>query len=266
MRLIRYEAEGRRAYGIVDGNDVEEVSGTPFEAYTRTGKRRAVDSVKLLIPVVPPTFYAAGLNYVDHLRVADPILGLTPANVPRKPDIGYRANNALIAHRDPIVIPKDATEKVQYEGELVAVVGKKARRLSEEEALSCVLGYTIGNDVSERTWQASDVTLWRCKNSDTFKPMGPWIDTDVDLTKIWTSVRLNGRTVSEFDTTNMVFGIATYISAMTRYVTLYPGDVIWMGTDRATENMKAGDDVEIEIEIEIEISGIGVLRNPVVAE
>ncbi|MCH8063359.1 MAG: fumarylacetoacetate hydrolase family protein, partial [Chloroflexi bacterium] len=127
-------------------------------------------------------------------------------------------------------------------------------------ALSCVFGYTIGNDVSERTWQAGDRTMWRAKNSDTFKPMGPWIETDVDLDKLQTIVRLNERVVSDFPTNNMIFGVAHYISAMTRYLTLYPGDMLWMGTDGATENMKPGDVIEVEI------TGIGTLRNPVVAE
>ena len=101
-----------------------------------------------------------------------------------------------------------------------------------------MLGYTIGNDVSERTWQASDRTMWRAKNTDTFKPMGPWIETDADLDSMRTTVRLNGETVLNFATNDMVFGVETYISAMSRYLTLYPGDVIWMGTDGASENLK----------------------------
>ena len=260
MRWIRYEADGEASYGIVEGDDVEEVSGSPFDVYSRTGKRRSFDSVRLLVPAVPQNFYAAGMNYRGHLKVADPVLGLTEANMPKKPDIGYRATGALVAHGDPIVIPRDATERVQYEGELVVVIGKKAKHLSEDAAFSCVLGYSIGNDVSERTWQSRDSTLWRSKNTDTFKPMGAWIETDAEPKNMRTTVRLNGSVASEFDTNNMVFSIATYISAMTRYLTLFPGDVIWMGTDGATDNMKAGDMVEIEI------SGVGVLRNPVVAE
>ena len=149
---------------------------------------------------------------------------------------------------------------MQYEGELVAVIGTKAKHLSERDALSCVLGYTIGNDVSERTWQATDRTLWRAKNTDTFKPMGPWIETSVDLDKLETIVRVNGTITTRFPTNDMLFGVATYIAAMTRYLTLYPGDVIWMGTDGASPNLKAGDTVEVEI------SGIGTLRNPFVAE
>ena len=259
MRWVRYEAEGRASYGILEGEQIEEVSGSPFDDFSRTGNTLSPQSAKLLAPLIPRTFYAAGINYEEHVREAAALLGNEP-NLPAKPDIGYRANNAIIAHEEPIVIPSDATERVQYEGELVVVVGKQVKNLSEADALSCVLGYTIGNDVSERTWQASDRTLWRAKNADTFKPMGPWIETDVDLAGMRTTVRLNGVVVSDFDTNGMIFGIATYISAMSRYLTLYPGDVIWMGTDGATQNMKPGDVVEVEI------SGIGTLRNPVAAE
>jgi 2-keto-4-pentenoate hydratase/2-oxohepta-3-ene-1,7-dioic acid hydratase in catechol pathway len=259
MRWVRYEADGKTSYGILEGDQIQEVSGSPFVSYTQTGNRRALGAVKLLVPFEPKIFYAAGVNYEEHVREAAKLLGREP-DIPKKPDIGYRANNALIAHGEPIVKPKDSTERFQYEGELVVVIGKEAKDLSEGDAFSCILGYTIGNDVSERTWQASDRTLWRAKNSDTFKPMGPWIETDVDLDSMRTQVRLNGKVMSDFATNHMVFGIATYISAMTRYLTLYPGDMIWMGTDGATQNMKPGDVCEVEI------SGIGVLSNPIVAE
>ena len=259
MRWVRYEGDDGAVFGIVGGDDVEEVSGSPFDGYERTGKRQALADVKLLIPFEPKTFYAAGVNYEEHVREAASLLGREP-DIPQKPDIGYRANNALIAHGEPIVKPADSTERFQYEGELVVVIGREAKHLSEENALSCVLGYTIGNDVSERTWQAGDRTLWRAKNSDTFKPMGPWIETDVDLDSLRTTVRLNGEVVSEFATNNMVFGVETYIAAMTRYLTLYPGDMIWMGTDGATDNMKVGDVCDVEI------SGIGVLSNPIASE
>lgn len=182
-------------------------------------------------------------------------------NIPEKPDIGYRAVNALVGHDDDIIIPKDAGELVHYEAEIVAIIGKKVKHLSEDEALSCVFGYTIGNDVSERDWQKGDRTLWRGKNTDTFKPMGPWIETDVDdLDKLQTTVKVNGVTTIEFPINNMIFDIPTYISAMSQYLTLYPGDMIWMGTEGASPNMKAGDVCEIEI------TNIGTLRNTFVAE
>ena len=259
MRWARFEQDGRPAYGVVEGDDIIPVRGSPFDGWERTSTRLKLADVKLLIPVVPLTFYAAGLNYAEHVREAAEKIGLK-VELPKQADAGYRANNALIAHGEPIVIPKDATEQVQYEGELVVVIGRKCKNLTRDDALSAVLGYTIGNDVSERTWQKSDRTLWRAKNTDTFKPMGPWIETDVKLEALVTKVRLNSKELIAFQTNHMVFGVVDFLVAMTRYLTLYPGDVLWMGTEGATENMKHGDVCEIEI------SGIGTLRNPVVRE
>jgi 2-keto-4-pentenoate hydratase/2-oxohepta-3-ene-1,7-dioic acid hydratase in catechol pathway len=102
--------------------------------------------------------------------------------------------------------------------------------------------------------------MWRAKNTDTFKPMGPWIETDVRLNELETIVSVNGKVTTRFPTNDMIFGVATYISAMTRYLTLYPGDVIWMGTDDVSPNLEAGDRVDIEI------TGIGTLSNPITAE
>jgi 2-keto-4-pentenoate hydratase/2-oxohepta-3-ene-1,7-dioic acid hydratase in catechol pathway len=254
MRWIRYEGDGKAVYGIVEGDQVTEVRGDPFAGYERTASRRPLSSVKLLVPVEPRTFYCAVLNYAEH--VIEP--ARKRGQEPNLPDIGYRANNALVAHGEPIVIPADATERVDCEGELVAVIGRKAKHLSECDALSCVLGWTIGNDVSERTWQAADRTSWRAKNTDTFKPMGPWIETDFDLDAAQTIVRINGDEKIRCKTDSTIFGPATFISRMSQYLTLYPGDVLWMGTEGSPENIKHGDTVEIEI------TGIGTLRNPVV--
>ncbi len=259
MRWVRYEMAGRPTFGILEGDTIIEVKGDPFAGYERTDTRRQFSSVKLLHPVEPRTFYCAGLNYAEHVIEAAKKRGQEP-NLPKAADIGYRANNALCAHGDPIIIPKDATERVQYEGELVAVIGKKARHLSEKGALSCVLGWTIGNDMSERTWQAGDRTLWRAKNADTFKPMGPWIETDFDLAAAQTIIRVNGEEKIRFKTDHMLFGPATFISRMSQYLTLYPGDVVWMGTEGAPENVKHGDTIDIEI------TGIGTLTNPVMRE
>ena len=257
MRWIRFSEQGRCAYGILEGERVTEVVGDPFQGWQLTTKVHGLANLKLEVPVVPPTFYCVGLNYAAHILEAASKLGIK-ADLPKQPDVGYRAVNALIAHGEDVVIPEGAA-KVQYEGELVVVIGKRARHLTEADALSCVLGYSIGNDVSERAWQKSDRTLWRAKNADTFKPMGPWIETDVDLDSMQTRVLLNGRETTRFATNAMLFGVATYIATITRYVTLYPGDVIWMGTDGSSPDLKAGDVVEVEI------SGIGTLRNAFVA-
>jgi 2-keto-4-pentenoate hydratase/2-oxohepta-3-ene-1,7-dioic acid hydratase in catechol pathway len=257
MRWARFDDNGTPTYAMVEGEVLLPVSGTPFGAWEKSGAPRPLAEAKLLIPVVPPTFYACGLNYAEHIRQVAARVGL-PANLPEKPDVGYRANNSLIAHGETIVIPADATDVVQYEAELVVVIGREARGLTRENALDCVLGYTIGNDVSERTWQKSDRTLWRAKNTDTFAPMGPWIETDVDLESLTTTVRLNGREVIAFPTNHMLFGVVDFLVAISRYCTLFPGDVLWMGTEGAAENMKHGDVCEIEI------TGIGTLSNPVV--
>lgn len=253
MRWLRFSHQGRTAYGILEGDRVAEVAGDPFTGWERTSRMHDLVAVEIEVPVVPPTFYCVGLNYSEHVLHAAAKLGIK-ADLPKQPDVGYRAANALIAHDQPVVIPRDAT-KVQYEGELVAVIGKRAKNLSEAEALSCVLGYTIGNDVSERAWQKSDRTLWRAKNTDTFKPMGPWIETDVDLEALETRVRVNGAETTRFRTNAMIFGVAAYIAAITRYITLVPGDILWMGTDGTSPDLKGGDTVEIEI------TGLGILRN-----
>jgi 2-keto-4-pentenoate hydratase/2-oxohepta-3-ene-1,7-dioic acid hydratase in catechol pathway len=254
MRWIRFTARGRTAYGIVEGDQIAEVKGDPFAGYERTATTHPLAAVKIELPVVPTTFYCVGLNYAQHVIQAAKRLGIE-AKLPEKPDVGYRTNNALVAHGEDVIIPADATDKVQYEGELVAVIGKRCRNVSEASALQYVLGYTIGNDVSERTWQKSDRTLWRAKNSDTFKPMGPWIETDVELDKLETIVRVNGAESVRFKTNDMIHGVALYISTISKYCTLEPGDVLWMGTDLFSPDLKSGDVVDVEI------TGIGMLSN-----
>ena len=259
MKWCRFQAADKTTYGIIEGDTVIAVDGTPFDHYTKTSNTYPLNSVKLLVPVIPPTFYAAGINYREHVIEMAHKRGVEP-EFPPQADVGYRANNALIANEAPIVIPKDATELVQYEGELVVVIGKQCKRVSESEVLDYVLGYTIGNDVSERTWQRGDRTLWRGKNTDTFKPMGPWIVTDLEPDDFQVTIRLNGKEMFTYKVGDAIFSVRHFLSRMSQYVTLYPGDVLWMGTDGATENMKDGDVVEVEV------SDIGVLRNPVVRE
>jgi 2-keto-4-pentenoate hydratase/2-oxohepta-3-ene-1,7-dioic acid hydratase in catechol pathway len=259
VKWCRFESGDFAGYGVIEGGEVFKVVGSPFTDYEITTEAYPLENVRLLVPVIPPTFYAAGMNYREHVTEVAKERGEEP-RFPPQADIGYRANNALIPHGEPIVIPRDASEQVQYEGELVAVIGKTCRYVSEEDALDYVFGYTIGNDVSERSWQRGDRTLWRAKNSDTFKPMGPWIVTGLDPDDLHVTIRLNERVVGEYDVASAIFGVRQFISRMSRYVTIHPGDVIWIGTDGATLNMKDGDVVEVEI------SEIGMLSNPVVRE
>jgi 2-keto-4-pentenoate hydratase/2-oxohepta-3-ene-1,7-dioic acid hydratase in catechol pathway len=265
MRWCRFTlgdgaSDGDPAFGIIEGDRVTAVSadtGAPFVAYQRTGDSHALADVKLLVPVIPSTFYAAGVNFREHVTHIAHLQGREP-EFPPAADVGYRANNALIAHGETIVIPSDATDLVQYEGELVVVIGRTCHKVAESEALDYVFGYTIGNDVSERTWQRQDRTLWRAKNTDTFKPMGPWIETDLDPDEATVIIRVNGTQLYEYAIRDAIFGIREFISRMAQYLTHHPGDILWMGTDGPTENIKHGDTVEVEI------PGIGVLSSPVV--
>lgn len=224
--------------------------------YRKTGRSHALDAVSFLPPIVPRNFFCVGYNYLGHAKEAEGFLGKS-LKIPKKPDIGSRFPSALTGHDSPVVIPADSAGTIQYEGELVAIIGKEAKNLGEDRILDCVFGYTIGNDISERAWQAGDRTVWRAKSSDTFKPMGPWIETEVDLSTLITRIRLNGEQVSEFATNDMIFGVAAYLAEINRYMTLGPGDMIWMGTQAPSIDMHAGDTIEIEID------QIGVLRNSI---
>jgi len=248
MRWLRYSLAGTIRFGMLDDNDrITPVAGDPFGGYDPLAQRLRLDDVTLEVPVIPSTFYCVGLNYTRHINSE----GL---KIPTKPDVGYRANNALLAHGCEVRMPADAC-RVHYEGELVVVIGKKARNIGVDEAASCIFGYTIGNDVSERNWQASDRTFWRAKNTDTFKPMGPWISTEADLPNMQTTVRVNGEVTTQFATADMLFGVEAFISTMSRYLTLYPGDILWMGTDGTSPDLRHDDEVEISL------TGLGALRN-----
>jgi len=259
MIWCRFEAEGKPAYGLVEGEAVREVEGSPFDAYTATDRTRSLASVRLLVPCEPPTIYACGVNYEAHARWASEYFGRDMTR--SKPEVNYRGVNALLAHDQAIVIPRDSTGDIHYEAELAAIIGRQAKHLTKEDALSCVLGYTILNDVSERAWQRQDKTIWRSKNSDTFNPLGPWIVTDLDVANAETEVRINGSVASHFATGKMIYDLTTYLVETSRYLTLLPGDVMSLGTDGATVPGLPEGDV-----IEIEITGLGTLRNHVTRE
>lgn len=260
MRWCRIRHEGRAAAGIVEDEHVALVDGDPFTGHRRTGVRVASADAVFLPPVIPPTFYAVGYNYRAHNAHAAARTA-TAAPAPERPEVGYRAQSALIGHGAAVVKPADCTGPFECEAELVAVLGRDLRRASRDEAADAVFGWTIGNDVSARTWQRADRTLWRAKNSDTFKPMGPWIETDADplAEGVTTAVAVDGEQVAAFPTGAMVFDPYAYIQEISRYITLRAGDVLWMGTDAMLE-MPVGSTLAISI------TGLGTLANPVTEE
>src|ERR1041385_7085743 len=220
MLWCRFQRDAPVPPGVVEGNAGIAVDGDPVGRHRRTSTRHKLNDVKLLVPVVPPTFYAIGSNYRTHVIERSKAKGLKEPKFYDRPRVGYRANSALIATGDDIVKPKDAGPRFEYEGELVAVIGKRCRNVSSDEANSCIFGWTIGNDITERDWQKNDPTNLRGKNADTFKPMGPWIATGTDPRDMTTTVRLNGETVHRFPTGNMLFTAGEVISDISRTNTL----------------------------------------------
>jgi 2-keto-4-pentenoate hydratase/2-oxohepta-3-ene-1,7-dioic acid hydratase in catechol pathway len=262
MRWVRFAGADGPCVGRLDASDmVTPGAGDMFGGWTPSGEPVPLSSVRLMAPVIPPTFYACGINYEGHWRTAAEEFGLDPEKSwPKYPEVGYRAQSAIIGPGDPIVLPADVPPNVQVEGELAVVIGRTARHVAAADAFEYVFGYTIGNDVSARGWQFQDRTFWRAKNSDTFKPLGPWIVTGADPEAFQTSVSVNGTVRERFRTWDMIHSVAAYIEAMTRYITLVPGDVILMGTDGHCPRLEPGDIASIEIE------GIGTLSNPVEKE
>lgn len=255
MRYTRVSVAGQALWGRVGERNIELLSESPL-----TGGPTVIGTVPRAgatwLPVVDPSvFYAVGMNYPRHIEHAA-ALGNAAAVVPDRPEVGYRANNALTGHGSPIVKPAGVEGRFEAEPELVAVIGRTLRHATYTEARESVFGWTIGNDVSARSWQHQDRTFWRSKNSDTFKPMGPWIETDVDALAQTTTLRVNGEVRASFSTGDMVFDPFDYIVEITKHNTMHPGDVLWMGAE-STCQIEAGDTVDVEI------SGIGVLSNPV---
>jgi len=251
-KYIRYRTDSKSAsYGLVEGDTVREIRGDPFGTHSVLQAIGQVADLTLLNPCLPTKIVAVGRNYRSHLgdRVH-----------PQNPEIFYKPLSSMQDPDGPIVIPRDATN-VHYEGELVVVIGKRLKDATRKEARAAVFGVTCGNDVTDRDWQYGaqrDVQWWRAKGSDTFAPAGPFIVTDVDPDNLLVQTRLNGQVVQSERTSDFIFDCATFLTWISGWVTLMPGDIVYTGTPGATRRLSPGDVVEVEVE------GVGVLRNPVV--
>ncbi|MNW94887.1 Ureidoglycolate lyase [compost metagenome] len=247
MRFVRFEYQGREQYGQIQGDRVLALEGDLFGRWRTTDESLPLAGVRLLAPCKPSKMLCVGLNYRSHLQGRPE---------PQKPELFWKPSSAVIGPEEAIVLPSDATN-THPEGELVVVIGARASHVSVAEASRCILGYTLGNDVSERSWQEGDRQWWRAKGCDTFAPMGPWIETEFDLANAALSTRINGDLVQEGTLNELIFGVPEVISFASRYVTLEPGDVIFTGTPGHTRAMEPGD------RIEITVSGLGTLSNSV---
>jgi 2-keto-4-pentenoate hydratase/2-oxohepta-3-ene-1,7-dioic acid hydratase in catechol pathway len=247
VQFVRYEQEGLVSYGVLEGDRIMEIDGDLFGQHRATDRWVDLADVRLLTPTPAKKVIAVGLNYQSHLGEREPAA---------YPGLFAKYPTSLVASGDDIVAPADATN-LHYEGEMVLVIGKTCSNVTEAEAMACVFGITAGNDISERDWQANDLQWLRAKGSDTFGPVGPTIAWGMDPDDVLVETRVNGEVRQHERTGDLIFGTATIVSYISRYVTLEAGDLIFSGTPGSTQAMQDGDVVEVEVE------GVGILRNTV---
>ena len=260
MKIARCSVDGQVRYGIVNGEELSEIRGSIYKKFKVTDIKHNLKNVVLLPPTNPSEIWCPGLNFANHLEYAAEVLGEENPTVPKHPEPWIKARSSLTGTGNPIILPVDCSGEVHYEGEAVAVIGKRCRRVTVQDAPQFVLGYTCGNDVSDRVWQKDDWTFWRAKGADPFAPVGAWVETDCNPQDLHMIVRLNGREVQHGKTEEMLFSFGEVISYISQQVTLYPGDLVFSGSTGVTVALNPGDVVDVDI------PGIGVLTNPVVGE
>ncbi len=248
MKIVRYSIGSKTEYGILDGEQIQVIEGTPFPEIKKLNQFHKLSEVKLLAPCEPTKIVAIGLNYYSHCKE-------TNNPVPKEPMMFYKPSSSVIGPEDKIQNP--GCERLDWESEFGVVIKAPAKKVSEKDAMKYVLGYTCFNDVTARDWQAKDSQWSRAKGSDTFSPIGPCIETDIDPGNALMEGYHNGELKQKVNTNDLVFGVPALVSYISQFITLYPGDVIATGTPAGIGPMKSGDTFEIKIE------GVGTLRNTV---
>lgn len=253
MKVARFSVDGGEPrFGIVDDNDLVVLAGDPmFHGFDTTGERVSLSGARLLAPVIPRSkVVCVGMNYAAHVQDM-------AHEGPSNPLIFLKPNTAVVGPGDPIVIPP-VEGRIVHEGELAIVIGSVAKRVVKEDWASVVFGYTIANDVSARDVMFADGQWARAKGYDTFCPLGPWIETDLDPHDLLIETFVAGEPRRTGRTSELIYAIPEIIEFCSDVWTLLPGDVILTGTPSGLGGFVAGQDVEIRIE------GIGSLTNPAV--
>lgn len=258
MKIVRISDKQEEHYGILGRETIELLQGNPFEGIRKSGKNKNLNDVRLLAPTVPQSILAIGLNYRKHAIESR-------IDIPDHPLLFIKASSAIRGPGESIIRPAIAPDEVDYEAELVIVIGKKAKDVSVEAAGGYIFGYTCGNDVSARDVQLKQDTQWaRGKSFDTFAPIGPCIETEFDGNNAPIQLRLNSNIMQESNTSDLIFNCEYLVSYLSQCMTLYPGTVIFTGTPsgvgfarKPPVFLKPGDTVEVEI------AGIGTLKNMV---
>jgi 2-keto-4-pentenoate hydratase/2-oxohepta-3-ene-1,7-dioic acid hydratase in catechol pathway len=257
MKICRYEVRDASSlgwvparYGVIKGENIIEISGPPWGQWSRGSRPSRLGDARLLAPVEPSKIVCIGRNYAAHAAE----LG---NEVPKEPLMFLKPPSSIIGPEEAIVLTK-YSQKVEHEGELALVIGRRCSQLNDaEDALSFVLGYTCLNDVTARDLQKSDVQFTRGKGFDTFCPVGPHIETALDPANVLVETRVNGERRQSAMTSLMIYPPAFLVRWISRMMTLMPGDVIATGTPAGVGPLVAGDTVEVSV------GGVGVLPNPV---
>ncbi len=254
MRIVRFAAGGKVKYGLFEGEVIQGLRGSPFTRFRGPGSPFALDGktynpgeVRLLAPCTPSKIVGLGLNYRSHVEEVK-------LPVPAVPLIFLKPSTAVIGPEAEIILPA-RSQRVDYEGELGVVMGRRAKEVTMEGAKDYVLGYTCVNDVSERHVQRDDGQWTRSKSFDTFAPIGPWIETGIDPDDLKVETRLNGQVRQSARTGDLIFGVSELISFVSAAMTLLPGDILATGTPSGIGRMDPSDVVEISIQ------KIGTLKN-----
>jgi 2-keto-4-pentenoate hydratase/2-oxohepta-3-ene-1,7-dioic acid hydratase in catechol pathway len=250
VKIVRFTHGQKAEYGIQFEDAIQGIEDTPYNDIRTTHSYHRYSDIRLLSPCLPTKIVALGVNYKSHGEEMS-------HRIPTEPLLFIKPSTSVIGTEDNIVYP-ESSERVDYEGELGVVIKSVAYRVAEEEAGNYILGYTCINDVTARDLQAKDKQWTRSKSFNTFCPIGPCIETELDPNDLALETVLNGEIRQQTRTSQLIFPVATLVSFISRVMTLLPGDVIATGTPRGVGPMQPGDIVEVKIE------GIGTLRNYVV--
>lgn len=262
MKFLRFTVQNKEYSGILKDGGVYAIRGEIFNNnFEFTGEKFSLEQIKFLPPCQPPNIIALGLNYKEHAEEGW-------QKVSEYPVIFLKATTSLTGHLSPIILPKQAPDEVDYECELVIVIGKKCKNIEEKDAKNYIFGYTCGNDVSARDCQLKKDKQWaRGKSFDTFCPIGPYIETEIDPTNLAIRTILNGKIMQDSNTSKMIFNPYQIVSYLSKQMTLLPETIILTGTPsgvgfarKPPVFLREGDIIEIEIE------KIGRLKNFVVKE
>ena len=253
MRIVRYRGTDGPAWGVLGFDDrVRATSGTPFDDLVTGNDAGALSDLELLAPATPSKVIGLGRNYREHAAEFD-----NP--VPEEPLLFMKPPSAIIGPGAEIHYPS-LSKRVDPEAELVLVIGREAHRVPADRAMDFIGGYTCGNDVTARDIQKSDGQWTRGKGFDTFCPIGPWIETDLDASDLRVTCTVDGELRQDGRTSDLIFPIPYLIEYISRFTRLLPGDLIMTGTPEGVAPVEIGNTVAVEVE------GIGVLTNPLVAE